>query len=332
METPVFYPTEEEFADFYAYVQKLDRLVGHIGVCKVVPPAGWQPRAHDVYTLQDSSPELEEAVTVKRPIKQNAIGGKGLYMNMHEEKRSMKLAEFKRIAQSKAFAPPVDGQKKVLDQDDIDLLERQFWKNVLFNPPMYGADCPAPKGMRSDGREGLFDPSHCGDWDVSMLPSLLTFGLKKRVPGVNTPFIYVGMYRAAFAWHCEDMDLHSINYLHWGAPKTWYSVPATHGHKLEALARKHFPTQADQCKEFLRHKSNMIEPSILLKAGIPLTRTVQYAGEFVINFPGAYHSGFNNGYNCAESCNFATEYWVPFGCQAKPCSCAGGKDSVRIDV
>jgi hypothetical protein len=33
------------------------------------------------------------------------------------------------------------------------------------------------------------------------------------------------------------------------------------------------------------------------------------------------------GYNCAESCNFATEYWIPFGVQAKPCACAAAKDS-----
>jgi jumonji domain-containing protein 2 len=201
----VFYPTEEEFKDFYAYAQKLDRLVGHIGVCKVVPPKGWKARPHDLYTLQDSSANLEESLQVKKPIRQNAIGGKGLYANVHEVKRSMKLADFKKAAMSKEFAPPIDGQFKELTDDDVDQLERRFWRNVLFNPPMYGADCPAPTGLRSDGKEGLFDPLTCGDWDLAKLPSLLTHGIKKRVPGVNTPFLYIGMYRAAFAWHCEDM-------------------------------------------------------------------------------------------------------------------------------
>jgi hypothetical protein len=52
METPVFRPTEEEFADFYAYATMLDKLVGHVGVCKVIPPAGWKARQHGqgIYT------------------------------------------------------------------------------------------------------------------------------------------------------------------------------------------------------------------------------------------------------------------------------------------
>ena len=164
MSTPVFYPTEEEMKDFYAYAQKLDRLVGHVGVCKVVPPNSWKARPHDLYSLQDSSKELEELLQVQKPIRQNAVGGKGLYANVHEVKRSMKLGDFKKAATGKDFAPPLDTQFSELSNEDIDLLEKKFWRNVLFNPPMYGADCPAPKGLRSDGGEGLFDPLTCGDW------------------------------------------------------------------------------------------------------------------------------------------------------------------------
>jgi len=41
-----------------------------------------------------------------------------------------------------------------------------------------------------------------------------------------------------------------------------------------------------------------------------IVRTDQQAGEFVITFPRAYHSGFNQGYNFAEAVNFSTASWV----------------------
>lgn len=45
-------------------------------------------------------------------------------------------------------------------------------------------------------------------------------------------------------------------------------------------------------------------------AGVPIVRTDQHAGEFVITFPRSYHAGFNQGYNFAEAVNFCPPDWV----------------------
>ena len=74
----------------------------------------------------------------------------------------------------------------------------------------------------------------------------------------------------------------------------------------------------------------LLSPELLRQHSIPVVRLVQYPGEWVISAPGAYHSGFNHGYNCAESTNFATSSWLPFGAVARPCLCR--KDSVQIQA
>ena len=78
-----------------------------------------------------------------------------------------------------------------------------------------------------------------------------------------------------FSWHVEDMDLHSINYLHYGAPKTWYVVPPKYGHLMEKAARELFPNVASWCSNFMRHKTCLISPQQLDKYGIPYTKVVQ---------------------------------------------------------
>ncbi|KAL0311327.1 UNVERIFIED_CONTAM: Lysine-specific demethylase [Sesamum angustifolium] len=53
-----------------------------------------------------------------------------------------------------------------------------------------------------------------------------------------------------------------------------------------------------------------MSPEVLLSAGVPCCRLVQNAGEFVVTFPRAYHSGFSHGFNCGEAANIATPEWL----------------------
>ena len=146
------------------------------------------------------------------------------------------------------------------------------------------------------------------------------------------------MWRATFAWHVEDMDLFSINYIHFGAGKHWYAVPQARASALEQTMRGetigiptllllltisltgHFP-EPSRCPQFLRHKSYLASPMMLAKTSCRPNTLVQHAGEFVITFPRGYHAGFNLGFNCAESVNFALDSWIELGRKAQVCNC-----------
>ncbi|KAL9042087.1 MAG: hypothetical protein Q9214_003890 [Letrouitia sp. 1 TL-2023] len=198
-------------------------------------------------------------------------------------------------------------------------LETAYWKSLTFNNPMYGADMPG----------SLFDDS-TQEWNVAKLENLLDV-LGQKVPGVNTAYLYLGMWKASFAWHLEDVDLYSINYIHFGAPKQWYSISQEDARRFEAAMRNVWPNDAKNCDQFLRHKTYLISPQLLQSQyNIRVNRLVHHEGEFVITFPYGYHSGYNLGYNCAESVNFATESWLDYGKVAKKCHCEA--DSVWVDV
>lgn len=64
-----------------------------------------------------------------------------------------------------------------------------------------------------------------------------------------------------------------------------------------------------------------MSPTRLAKDGIHVNMLVHNQGEFVITYPRGYHAGFNMGFNCAESVNFALDSWVELGRRAKVCAC-----------
>ncbi|KAL7761100.1 hypothetical protein ACKLNR_007635 [Fusarium oxysporum f. sp. zingiberi] len=200
-------------------------------------------------------------------------------------------------------------------------LERAYWKTLTYAPPLYGADLMGT----------LFDES-TEQWNLNKLPNLLDV-LGEKVPGVNTAYLYLGMWKATFAWHLEDVDLYSINYLHFGAPKQWYSISQADARRFEAAMKNIWPTDAKACDQFLRHKGFLISPQHLKSHyNITVNKCVSYPGEFVVTYPYGYHSGYNLGYNCAEAVNFALDSWLDIGKIAKKCECAEAQDSVWINV
>ncbi len=193
--------------------------------------------------------------------------------------------------------------------------DRAFWRSlgVSKTSAQYGAD--------QDGTVFGDDASAGGGWNLNRLDSILSHGLPPGLGGITSPMLYFGQWRALFSWHCEDMDLNSVNYLHFGAPKIWYAVAPKDAARLKALAATHFGEEANVCKQFMRHKNVLISPKQLARAGIPFVRAVQREREFMITFPKSYHMGFNCGWNCAESVNFATPRWIPFGRASGWCTC-----------
>ncbi|XP_029819738.1 lysine-specific demethylase 4B [Manacus vitellinus] len=301
-----FRPSLEEFRDFGKYIAHMESQGAHrAGLAKVIPPKEWKPRR----TYDD----IDDMV-IPAPIQQVVTGQSGLFTQYNIQKKPMTVGEYRRLANSEKYCTP--------RHQDFEDLERKYWKNLTFVSPIYGADISG----------SLYD-ADVDEWNIGNLNTLLDMVEHECgiiIEGVNTPYLYFGMWKTTFAWHTEDMDLYSINYLHFGEPKSWYAIPPEHGKRLERLAKGFFPGSSQGCDAFLRHKMTLISPSILKKYGIPFDRITQEAGEFMITFPYGYHAGFNHGFNCAESTNFATLRWIDYGKMATQCTCR--KDMVKISM
>eukprot|EP01137_Pigoraptor_chileana_P019542 Opistho-2@80706 len=180
---PVFRPTMEEFHDFSGYISRMEAAGAHeIGLAKVIPPDGWYPN-RDYSAVGD--------LKISSPIQQIVTGRQGVYTQMNMVKRAMTVRDFEKLANSDRHKTP-----KHKDDDD---LERIFWKNVTFIEPIYGADLPG----------SVFDPT-VEDWNVDKLETILNTLSENaggvRILGVNTAYLYFGMWKVRCACVQEEMQ------------------------------------------------------------------------------------------------------------------------------
>lgn len=317
-----------------------DELKLSDGIAKITPPPGWWDKAGIGNDTTGRGPTWQAdgamgSMTIPGPIKQCASGIGGVYEFAMMELNPMTVDQFRVKADAyRKRQVGVEVDEKVGNKA-MDDLARKFWRRLgpTMEPSLYGADM---EGTLFNGAEA------CG-WNIDRLESclqLLRADAEEeetdavvdhfRLPGVTSAYLYFGMWASVFAAHTEDMNLPSINYLHAGAPKYWYAISPDDSDRFESLMESQFSCAASACPQFLRHKSHLLSPSIITKAGISYTTQVQRAGDVIITFPGSYHFGFNTGFNCAESTNFAFPEWIPMGEKAKVCMCH--PHSVRIDI
>lgn len=314
-EFQTFYPTMEQFCDFENFIRHIESTGAHkAGICKIVPPKEWIPRKKG-YCPDD----FEGEVFLKEPSEQNFVTrDKGVHQYARNGlvNRPMTVAQFHKMATNTVYRTP--------QHESFSELERKYWRSIHMCPPIYGAD------VSNSITDPEIDAFNMAKLERQCVLKHIKDDLDITIPGVNSPYLYFGMWKATFVWHVEDMDLYGINFLHHGAPKTWYTVPPQYGHLLEKLCARLFPDFSRNCTHFMRHKACLLSPAVMKENNVPFQTVVQEERDIIIVFPFAYHSGFNHGFNIAESTNFGSERWIEYGKRYRPCDCT--RRNVKIDM
>jgi JmjC domain, hydroxylase len=121
-------------------------------------------------------------------------------------------------------------------------VQEEYWRRMAKPSKANAAAFYVEYGDNVEGTGFVDDESDLlgsSPWNLSKFPgaddgSPLKL-LQTPVPGVTTPYLYHGALFSTFCWHIEDLYLLSVNYLHIGAPKTWYGVPAKYADQFEKV-------------------------------------------------------------------------------------------------
>ncbi|KAL9264700.1 Lysine-specific demethylase REF6-like protein, partial [Drosera capensis] len=333
---PEFHPSIHDFKDPIGYIFKIEKEASKFGICKIVPPFPPQSRKSVISNLNRSfsarNPKNQATFTTRMQqigeCRQKGVLGSGgsVQKSVWQSGENYTVQQFE--AKAKGFAKSyVKDRRKGLSALEIETL---YWKangerpfSVEYANDMPGSGfVPVRKDGKGDlGSNRVFTVGETA-WNMRGISrangSLLKF-MTEDIPGVTSPMVYIAMMFSWFAWHVEDHDLHSLNYLHMGAGKTWYGVPRDAAWAFEEVIRVHgYGDEINPLVTFamLGEKTTVMSPEVLVKAGVSCCRLVQNAGEFVVTFPRAYHSGFSHGFNVGEASNIATPEWLRFAKEA----------------
>ena len=92
---------------------------------------------------------------------------------------------------------------------------------------------------------------------------------------------------STFCWHTEDHWTPSINYLHWGEPKTWYGISAKYAEKAEGVMKESAKELFSGQPDLLHHIVTTMNPNVL-----QVSRSTGSARNAKVILPSGYHNPF----------------------------------------
>ncbi|CAI4037980.1 hypothetical protein SMKI_04G3170 [Saccharomyces mikatae IFO 1815] len=323
---PVFKPSMMEFANFQYFIDEITKFGLENGIVKVIPPREWlellegSPPAQSLKSIRLNSPIQQN---VKRWEKQeNDIFN---IKNDYEDK-SYNLKEWKELAMKSDSRinrgyhgdEPlkencnVNNQQDCYDLGQLQDLETNFWKTIASSKPLYAVD-----------ENSSFFPYDLTLWNLNNLSDSINSTNRQLLSGQSN---------SIFAWHLDEQNKCSINYLHFGSPKQWYSVPCANTDQFLDVLSKGLPPNKKNCPAFIRHQEIVTSPEFLKGNNIKYNRVVQFQHEFIITFPYSLYSGFNYGYNFGESIEFILDQQTAVRRQPLKCVCDSKNEEEKNGV
>lgn len=320
-EAPIFRPTPADFKlGPIHYIAQIRSQAEKYGICKIVPPKTFKPPFAvnpDCFKFTPRTQRLNELeASIRTKLNYTEFG-------FTLSQRLYTLSEFTRMADEfKRNYFRVNDTKSV----PLDKVEEEYWRLVSTLEDSvsveYGADLHCnefgsgfPTKSTHDST-GELDEYINHPWNLNNTPvaegSVFKY-INTNISGMIIPWMYVGMCFSTFCWHNEDHWTYSISYLHHGEPKTWYGVPGSQAEAFEHSMKQLAPNLFESQPDLLHQLVTICNPKTLIEDNVSVHRVNQSAGEFVVTFPRAYHTGFNQGLNFAEAVNFAPADWLRLG-------------------
>ncbi|KAL6564091.1 hypothetical protein OROHE_005331 [Orobanche hederae] len=348
-DAPVFRPTEEEFKDTLKYIAKIRPRAENYGVCRIVPPPSWRPpcllednktweaskfstHVQKIDGLQDlylnrkhsrlheqmeievpnvaRNVELEscdEGVTDSEEAKPSAVESEFEYGPEFTLKSFKKCADDFKAQYFCENGKVIDPDISLVSAQDqtgplVARIEGEYWR-IIEKPDaelkvLCGANLKSrtlgsgfPTSANSAKDMGKYTEYVESGWNLNNMAklsgSLLPFGCYDSCT-ISVPQLFIGMCFASQCWK-----------------RRYYF-------KFVEIVKKLYP-QLSKHSKLLHEIVPQLSPSMLVSEGIPVYRCVQNPMEFVVVFPGAYHTEFSCGFNCAEAVCFAPFDWLPHG-------------------